>query len=132
MARSTQSEKKNTCKSTHLVLFFLLDLNFPAKWSLIFLMPQLNNLSPNISMFYDPLFYTCIPIPFLRFSYSCVFQSPAFQRALKIEKKTVQKRRSRKANKTLFSLQKNLQNCSDSSSHRIFRHMHEALNIDKK
>jgi hypothetical protein len=31
-----------------------------------------------------------------------------------------------------FSSQKILQNFSDSTSHRIFRHMHEALNIDKK
>jgi hypothetical protein len=31
-----------------------------------------------------------------------------------------------------FSSQKILQNFSDFSSHRIFRHMHEALNIDKK
>jgi hypothetical protein len=31
-----------------------------------------------------------------------------------------------------FSSQKILQNFSDSPSHRIFRHMHEALNIDKK
>ena len=28
-------------------------------------------------------------------------------------------------------VQKNLQNFSDSPSHRIFRHMHEVLNIDK-
>jgi hypothetical protein len=34
--------------------------------------------------------------------------------------------------KTLFSSQKILQNFSDSPSHRIFRHMHEVLNIDKK
>jgi hypothetical protein len=34
--------------------------------------------------------------------------------------------------KVLFSSQKFLQNFSDSPSHRIFRHMHEALNIDKK
>ena len=33
--------------------------------------------------------------------------------------------------KALFSSQKILQNFSDSSSHRIFRHMHEVLNIDK-
>jgi hypothetical protein len=32
----------------------------------------------------------------------------------------------------LFSLQKNLQNFSDFPSHRIFEHMHEALNIYKK
>jgi hypothetical protein len=32
----------------------------------------------------------------------------------------------------LFSSQKILQNFSDFSSHRIFRHMYEALNIDKK
>jgi hypothetical protein len=32
----------------------------------------------------------------------------------------------------LFSSQKILQNFSDSPSHRIFGHMHEALNIDKK
>jgi hypothetical protein len=32
----------------------------------------------------------------------------------------------------LFSSQKILQNFSDFSLHRIFRHMHEALNIDKK
>jgi hypothetical protein len=32
----------------------------------------------------------------------------------------------------LFSFQKILQNFSDSPSHRIFGHMHEALNIDKK
>jgi hypothetical protein len=32
----------------------------------------------------------------------------------------------------LFSSQKILQNFSDSPSHRIFRHMHETLNIDKK
>jgi hypothetical protein len=31
-----------------------------------------------------------------------------------------------------FSLQKILQNFSDFPSHRIFRHIHEALNIDKK
>jgi hypothetical protein len=31
----------------------------------------------------------------------------------------------------LFSSQKILQNFSDSPSHRIFRHMHEVLNIDK-
>jgi len=31
----------------------------------------------------------------------------------------------------LFSSQKILQNFSDSLSHRIFRHMHEVLNIDK-
>jgi hypothetical protein len=31
-----------------------------------------------------------------------------------------------------FSSQKILQNFSDSPSHRIFGHMHEALNIDKK
>jgi hypothetical protein len=32
----------------------------------------------------------------------------------------------------LFSLQKNLQNFSDYPSHRIFGHMHETLNINKK
>jgi hypothetical protein len=32
----------------------------------------------------------------------------------------------------LFSSQKILQNFSDSPSHRIFGHMYEALNIDKK
>jgi hypothetical protein len=32
----------------------------------------------------------------------------------------------------LYSSQKILQHFLDSSSHRIFRHMHEALNIDKK
>jgi hypothetical protein len=32
----------------------------------------------------------------------------------------------------LVWFQKILQNFSDSPSHRIFRHMHEALNIDKK
>jgi len=31
----------------------------------------------------------------------------------------------------LFSSQKILQNFLDSPSHRIFRHMHEVLNIDK-
>jgi hypothetical protein len=31
----------------------------------------------------------------------------------------------------LFSSQEFLQNFSDSSSHRIFKHMYEALNIDK-
>jgi hypothetical protein len=31
----------------------------------------------------------------------------------------------------LFSFQKILQNFSDFPSHRIFRQMHEALNIDK-
>jgi hypothetical protein len=35
-------------------------------------------------------------------------------------------------NEARFSLQKILQNFSDSPSHRIFVHMHEALNIDKK
>jgi hypothetical protein len=34
--------------------------------------------------------------------------------------------------KALFSFQKILQNFSDSPSHRIFGHMHEVLNIDKK
>jgi hypothetical protein len=34
--------------------------------------------------------------------------------------------------KALFSSQKILQNFLDFPSHRIFRHMHEALNIDKK
>jgi hypothetical protein len=34
--------------------------------------------------------------------------------------------------KALFSSQKILQNFSDSPSHRIFGHMHETLNIDKK
>jgi hypothetical protein len=33
---------------------------------------------------------------------------------------------------SLFSFQKNLQIFLDSPSHRIFRYMHEALNIDKK
>jgi hypothetical protein len=33
--------------------------------------------------------------------------------------------------KALFSFQKILQNFSDFPSHRIFRYMHEALNIDK-
>jgi hypothetical protein len=33
--------------------------------------------------------------------------------------------------KAMFSFQKILQNFSDSPSHRIFGHMHEALNIDK-
>jgi len=33
--------------------------------------------------------------------------------------------------KALFSFQKNLQNFSDSPSHRIFRRMHGVLNIDK-
>jgi len=33
--------------------------------------------------------------------------------------------------KALFSSQKILQNFSDSPLHRIFRHMHEVLNIDK-
>jgi hypothetical protein len=33
--------------------------------------------------------------------------------------------------KALFSSQKILQNLSHSSSHRIFRRMHEVLNIDK-
>jgi len=33
--------------------------------------------------------------------------------------------------KALFSSQKILQNFSDFSSHRIFRRMHEVLNIDK-
>jgi hypothetical protein len=32
----------------------------------------------------------------------------------------------------LFSFQKVLQNLSHSPSHQILRHMHEALNIDKK
>jgi hypothetical protein len=32
----------------------------------------------------------------------------------------------------MFSSQKILQNFSDSPSHRIFRHIHEALNIDEK
>jgi hypothetical protein len=32
----------------------------------------------------------------------------------------------------LFSSLKILQNFSDSPSHRIFEHMHESLNIDKK
>jgi hypothetical protein len=32
----------------------------------------------------------------------------------------------------LFSSEKILQNFSDSLSHRIFGHMHEVLNIDKK
>jgi Icc-related predicted phosphoesterase len=32
----------------------------------------------------------------------------------------------------LFSCQKILQNFSDSPSHQIFGHIHEALNIDKK
>jgi hypothetical protein len=32
----------------------------------------------------------------------------------------------------LFSFQKFLQNFLDFPSHRIFRHMHETLNIDKK
>jgi hypothetical protein len=36
------------------------------------------------------------------------------------------------ATKARFSLQKILQNFSDSPSHRIFKNMHEALNIDKK
>jgi hypothetical protein len=34
--------------------------------------------------------------------------------------------------KALFSFPKILQNFLDSPSHRIFEHMHEALNIDKK
>jgi len=33
--------------------------------------------------------------------------------------------------KALFSFQKILQNFLHSPSHRIFRHMHEVLNIDK-
>jgi len=33
--------------------------------------------------------------------------------------------------KALFSSQKILQNFSDSPSHRIFRRMHEVLNIDE-
>ena len=33
--------------------------------------------------------------------------------------------------KSLFTSQKILQNFSDSPSHRIFRHIHEVLNIDK-
>ena len=33
--------------------------------------------------------------------------------------------------RALFTSQKILQNFSDSPSHRIFRHMHEILNIDK-
>jgi len=33
--------------------------------------------------------------------------------------------------KALFSYSKILQNFSDSPSHRIFRRMHEVLNIDK-
>jgi hypothetical protein len=37
----------------------------------------------------------------------------------------------RKHIKALFSSQKILQNFSDFPSHRIFRHMHEVLNIDK-
>jgi hypothetical protein len=36
-----------------------------------------------------------------------------------------------RASEALFSSQKILQNFSDSPSHRIFRHMHEVLNIDK-
>jgi hypothetical protein len=36
------------------------------------------------------------------------------------------------SSKAQFSFQKNLQNFSDSPLHRIFGHMHEALNIDKK
>jgi hypothetical protein len=39
---------------------------------------------------------------------------------------------TRKDTKALFSSQKILQNFLDSPSHQIFRHMHEALNIDKK
>jgi hypothetical protein len=35
-------------------------------------------------------------------------------------------------NRALFSSQKILQNFSDFPSHRIFRHIHEALTIDKK
>jgi hypothetical protein len=34
--------------------------------------------------------------------------------------------------KALFSFPEILQNFLDSPSHRIFEHMHEALNIDKK
>jgi hypothetical protein len=41
------------------------------------------------------------------------------------------RRQSVKA-RALFSSQKILQNFSDSPSHRIFGHMHETLNIDKK
>lgn len=36
-------------------------------------MSQPNDLSSKIPMFYNPLFYTCIPIEFLRFSYSYIF-----------------------------------------------------------
>jgi hypothetical protein len=36
------------------------------------------------------------------------------------------------SSQALFRSKKNLQNFSDSPSHRIFGHMHEALNIDKK
>jgi hypothetical protein len=39
---------------------------------------------------------------------------------------------SRRMTKALFSFQQNLQNFLDFPSHQIFRHMHEALNIDKK
>ena len=39
--------------------------------------------------------------------------------------------RSGVCTKALFSSQKILQSFSDSPSHRIFRHMHEVLNIDK-
>jgi hypothetical protein len=39
---------------------------------------------------------------------------------------------SRKASKAQFISQKILQNFSDSPSHRIFGHMNETLNIDKK
>jgi hypothetical protein len=38
----------------------------------------------------------------------------------------------REQTKGRFSFQKILQNFLDSPSHRIFRYMHEALNIDKK
>jgi hypothetical protein len=37
-----------------------------------------------------------------------------------------------KSNQNAYWPQKILQNFSDSPSHRIFGHMHEALNIDKK
>jgi len=41
------------------------------------------------------------------------------------------RKKKNQATKALFSSQKILQNFSDSSSHRIFRHMHGVLNIDE-
>jgi hypothetical protein len=56
-------------ESTYLLSFFNPFLTFLLNEFYVFPMPQPNNLSSNIPMFYNPLFCTYIRITFLVFQF---------------------------------------------------------------